>query len=254
MMFSSFSNNLSINFSLLKSSFSEICTLNIFVFKESISLSNKIPPLVHIENVIVDGITVPLTEKIILEPGTKRIEIKYTGLSFVSSEMVKFKYRLSDFEKNYSNLTTSRIVSYTNLKPGKYEFEIFAQNADQLWCENPAKIIIEQKPYFYQMTLFWILFSIVFCGIVALLIIIKYKKYKINQLQLETMITMKTVDLEIEKDRADSLLLNILPDHIAQDLKEDRNKRIAEKFDCVSVLFADFNIVLPPVHSLTYVL
>lgn len=203
------------------------------------SKSNKIPPLVHIENVIVDGITVPLTEKIILEPGTKRIEIKYTGLSFVSSEMVKFKYRLSDFEKNYSNLTTSRIVSYTNLKPGKYEFEIFAQNADQLWCENPAKIIIEQKPYFYQMTLFWILFSIVFCGIVALLIIIKYKKYKINQLQLETMITMKTVDLEIEKDRADSLLLNILPDHIAQDLKEDRNKRIAEKFDCVSVLFAD---------------
>lgn len=201
--------------------------------------SNKIPPLVHIESVIVDGISVPLTESIILQPGTKRVEIKYTGLSFVSSEMVKFKYKLSEFEDDFSNLTSSRIVSYTNLKPGAYTFELLAQNSDHVWCEESVKIDLIQKPFFYQMALFWILLVLIICGFIALVIILKYKKYKINQLQLETMITMKTVDLEIEKDRADSLLLNILPDHIAQDLKEDRNKRIAEKFDCVSVLFAD---------------
>lgn len=203
------------------------------------SSSNKIPPLVHIEDIIVDGISVSSTEQIILQPGTKRVEIKYTGLSFVSSEMVRFKYRLSGFENDFSNLTSSRIVSYTNLKPGEYTFELLAQNADHVWCDESVKIKLVQKPFFYQMPLFWILFGIVICGLIALIIFIKYKKYKINQLQLETMINLKTVDLEIEKDRADSLLLNILPDHIAQDLKEDRNKRIAEKFDSVSVLFAD---------------
>jgi class 3 adenylate cyclase len=201
--------------------------------------SNKIPPLVHIEDVIVDGISFPTNEKIILQPGTKRVEIKYTGLSFVSSEMVRFKYQLSPFETSWSNLTSLRSLSYTNLKPCKYTFEVFAENSDQLWCDESAKIDIEQKPFFYQMPLFWILFVIIFAGLIVLIILIKYRKYKINQLKLETMIKMKTVDLEIEKDRADSLLLNILPDHIAQNLKEDRNTRIAEKFDSVSVLFAD---------------
>ena len=203
------------------------------------SKSNKIPPLVHIENLIVDGISVPITDSIILPAGTKRVEIKYTGLSFVSSDMVQFKYKLTGFEDEFSNLTKSRIVSYTNLKPGKYTFELLAQNADQVWCDESIKLNLIQKPFFYQMPLFWILFVIIFAGLIVLIILIKYRKYKINQLKLETMIKMKTVDLEIEKDRADSLLLNILPDHIAQNLKEDRNTRIAEKFDSVSVLFAD---------------
>ena len=201
--------------------------------------SNKIPPLVHIEDVIVDGVSYPLSEKIILPPGTKRIEIKYTGLSFVSSEMVRFKYRLTPFETTFSNLTSLRSLSYTNLKPKKYIFEVFAENSDQLWCDESAKIEIEQKAFFYQSSIFWILFSIFICGIIVFLFILRNKRYKINQLQLETIINLKTVDLEIEKDRADSLLLNILPTHVAEDLKEDKNKLIAEKFDNVSVLFAD---------------
>ena len=201
--------------------------------------SNKIPPLVHIEDVIVDGVSYPLSEKIILPPGTKRVEIKYTGLSFVSSEMVRFKYQLSPFENEFSNLTSLRSLSYTNLKPKKYIFEVFAENSDQLWCDESAKIEIEQKAFFYQSSIFWILFSIFICGIIVFLFILRNKRYKINQLQLETMINLKTVDLEIEKDRADNLLLNILPTHVANDLKEDKNKLIAEKFDDVSVLFAD---------------
>ncbi len=201
--------------------------------------SNKIPPLVHIEDVIVDGVSFPINEKIILPPGTKRVEIKYTGLSFVSSEMVRFKYQLSPFETSLSNLTSLRSLSYTNLKPGKYTFEVFAENSDQLWCDESAKIEIEQKSFFYQSPIFWISFIVLICGIVVLIFVWRTRRYQIHQLQLETMINLKTVDLEIEKDRADSLLLNILPDHVAQDLKEDRNKRIAEKFDSVSVLFAD---------------
>lgn len=201
--------------------------------------SNKIPPLVHIEDVIVDGVSFPTNEKIILQPGTKRVEIKYTGLSFVSSEMVRFKYQLSPFETSLSNLTSLRSLSYTNLKPGKYTFEVFAENSDQLWCDESAKIEIEQKAFFYQSPIFWISFIVLICGIVVLIFVWRTRRYQIHQLQLETMINLKTVDLKIEKDRADSLLLNILPDHVAQDLKEDRNKRIAEKFDSVSVLFAD---------------
>ena len=45
--------------------------------------------------------------------------------------------------------------------------------------------------------------------------------------------------LQIEKDRSENLLLNILPKEIAQELK-DTGKAAPRKFDCVTILFTDF--------------
>jgi PAS domain S-box-containing protein len=47
------------------------------------------------------------------------------------------------------------------------------------------------------------------------------------------------VKLRIEHDRAERLLLNVLPAEIAKQLKERPGRTIAEEFDHVSVLFAD---------------
>ena len=45
--------------------------------------------------------------------------------------------------------------------------------------------------------------------------------------------------IEKEKDRSDSLLLNILPEQTAEELK-DNGKVKAKRFDSVSVMFTDF--------------
>ncbi len=45
--------------------------------------------------------------------------------------------------------------------------------------------------------------------------------------------------LQVEKDRSDNLLLNILPEEIAQELK-DKGKADARDFEMVSILFTDF--------------
>jgi class 3 adenylate cyclase/NAD(P)-dependent dehydrogenase (short-subunit alcohol dehydrogenase family) len=55
---------------------------------------------------------------------------------------------------------------------------------------------------------------------------------------LEKRIEVRTNELELERARSESLLLNILPREIAQTLKE-RPGTIAQRFDQTSVLFAD---------------
>ena len=45
--------------------------------------------------------------------------------------------------------------------------------------------------------------------------------------------------IEEEKDRSDNLLLNILPEETANELK-DSGKVLAKKFESVTVLFSDF--------------
>ena len=202
--------------------------------------SNSTLPLVHIEKIKIDDRTHSSDVGLVIIPaGTKRIDIKYTGLSFISSEMVRFKYQLIGFEEEYSAITSDRSVSYTNLSPGTYVFSVMASNSDGLWCETPAKIEIQQLPFYYQTAWFWIIITVLLFVLLVLFIRVRENHLMAEQLRLETMVQIKTIDLEIEKDNSDRLLKNILPEPIAQRLKTSVNKTIADKFENVAVLFAD---------------
>lgn len=205
--------------------------------------SNKTLPNVHIESFLVNGRKMDVDDKGIVElqPGVKKIDITYTGLSYVSPELVRFRNKLDGFDTEFSDITAMRTVTYTNLKPGNYVFNVNASNSDGLWSDLPATISFNIKPYFYQVPLFWVFVILVVVAVVILIIKIREKALKVKQLQLETMIQLKTADLEIEKDNSDRLLKNILPDSIAERLKKNPfgGEIIADSFEDVSVLFAD---------------
>ncbi len=56
--------------------------------------------------------------------------------------------------------------------------------------------------------------------------------------ELERRVIKRTAQLQEEQEKSERLLLNILPEAIAQQLK-DGNSNIAQKFDAVTILFAD---------------
>ena len=64
----------------------------------------------------------------------------------------------------------------------------------------------------------------------------RLEEYNIN---LENKVNERTRDLQIEKEKSDELLLNILPYDIAMELKE-KGSADAKKFENVTVLFTDF--------------
>lgn len=57
--------------------------------------------------------------------------------------------------------------------------------------------------------------------------------------KLEDTVKERTKELREEKNRSEELLLNILPEEIAQRLSMDKNTKIADKIENASVLFAD---------------
>ena len=205
--------------------------------------ANKTAPLVNIERITVDNESFDWHgEKLVLDPGTKRINIKFTGLSFISSKQMTFKTKLSGFEKEFTNWSTDRSVSYTSLKPGKYEFAVVACNADGVESDVAKTFMLAKKPYFYEVIWFWIGLAIVVIGIVFFAIRHKIMKMKQYQIKLEKAVDDRTRELKIEKERAENLLLNILPKEIADELEakaDKQNKTIAHNCNNTTVLFAD---------------
>ena len=109
---------------------------------------NKFAPKIEIQDYTVDNVTKDYhNEKIVLSPSAKRLSIKYTGMSFISSDSMRFRYKLSGFDKDYSEWTTARSVSYTNLKSGTYQFTLISQNSDGIQGLPSEPEIIVKKPY-----------------------------------------------------------------------------------------------------------
>lgn len=202
--------------------------------------ANKTAPLVKIQEYTVDNERhIWRGEKIMLEPDAKRIEIKFTGLSFVSSEQTQFKSRLQGFESNYTLWSRNRSVSYTNLRHGKYRFSVIAANSDGVESQNPQEIEIVKKPYFYETIWFWLAVAAVIIGATYFSIHHKFTRMKKYQIQLEKAVQDRTKDLVAEEEKTNHLLLNILPADIAEELKDNPNKTIAKKYMRASVLFSD---------------
>ena len=178
-------------------------------------------------------------EKIILPPSAKRLSIKFTGLSFISSDQMRFCYKLGGFESDYSEWSNLRNVSYTNLKPGTYQFTVISQNGDEIKSKPSNPIIIVKKPYIWQLVWFWIVIGVIVVGIAALIVWLKIRQMRRYQIELEQKVEERTHDLKLEKEKSEKLLLNILPSEVAKELTEHPNQTIAKKFPNITVLFTD---------------
>ncbi len=67
----------------------------------------------------------------------------------------------------------------------------------------------------------------------------KQRMLENRQEELETEVLQRTSELQAQKQKSDDLLLNILPEEVAEELKE-KGTSAAKYFDHVSVLFTDF--------------
>ncbi len=200
---------------------------------------NPVMPLVHIESVTVDNkLYTNTTKPITLKPGTKRVEIKFTGISFDAPERIRFTHKLTNFEDDFSAPSSVRALSYTNLKPGRHTFLVNAINGDGFYSEQAEAMLFVQKPYLYQMPVFWIVLVILILGSVIVIFYLKQRAIQLENLRLENMVQQRTAELAQEKDKSDHLLRAILPDSIANELKEGIHS-IGKNHDDVTILFSD---------------
>lgn len=201
---------------------------------------NQIAPKIEVQEYTIDNVKHDyIGDTIVLPPSAKRLSIKFTGLSFISSDKMRFCYKLDGFDKTYSDWSTMRNVSYTNLQPGTYRFYVMSQNSDEIQSEPSDPVVIIKQPYIWQLVWFWILIGIAVVSFAAFIVWLKIRQMRRYQIQLEKKVEERTYDLKLEKEKSESLLLNILPPEVAKELTEHPNKTIAKKFPNITVLFTD---------------
>jgi signal transduction histidine kinase len=123
------------------------------------------PPIV-IETPVVNGAATPPAQISELPGGRKNIAFSYAGLSYALPELIRFKYRLVGYDKDWIDAGTRREAFYTNLPPGDYTFLATGCNFDGPCNETGASVSFTLTPLLYQRTWFWPL-AIALLGAVA---------------------------------------------------------------------------------------
>jgi len=127
------------------------------------------PPAAKIEEVEVNRHPLPHSEASPDGPwkapvGFGEVGFRFTALSFLAPEQIRFRYRLEGFDRDWSEPTTQRTARYTNLPPRRYTFRVQAAHKDGLWNETGAAVNLVLFPPLYRAPWFLLLLGVAVLG------------------------------------------------------------------------------------------
>jgi len=135
---------------------------------------NSLPPPVVIEAVRLEDRTLhDFRSGVELTPGQDRLEIDYTGLSFIKPEQIRFRYKLEGLDENWTEANGRRTAYFSYLPPGNYTFRVTAANSDNIWNERGAAFSFVVLPPFYRT--WWFTLFILMSVIAATYIAFRYR-------------------------------------------------------------------------------
>ncbi|MBN2600758.1 MAG: hypothetical protein JXR87_02050, partial [Candidatus Marinimicrobia bacterium] len=150
---------------------------------------DRLVPNVIIEKIAFNGNGQKPDEDLIIPPGLGNVEIKYTALSFRDPQKVQFRYQLQGFDKDWIEVDKRRTAYYTNLKPGKYMFQVSACNHPGIWNDTGAAIEFTLKPHIYQTIFFYLIMGILMVGL-----FIGTYRFRVMQLRRREIILQKRIN------------------------------------------------------------
>lgn len=178
-----------------------------FVSPTSIK-STSPPALVHVDGISIDGRRINLGEEIRVAAPHQRITFTYTGLSLTFPARVRYMYRLDDFDKSWTEPTSTREAVYTNLQPGHYRFRVVASNSDGSWNSSEASLSFQIEPTLWQT--WWFRLYSVLIVVLAVLAFFKLRMMALTRqmrLRFEERLAERT---RIAQELHDTLLQGVI--------------------------------------------
>ena len=118
---------------------------------------STVAPL-YIESVLTSNERVPSPPQAIAFPhGTGRLQINYTAVALSAPNKLRFRYRLAGVDPDWVDAGMQRAAFYTNLSPGRYQFQVQASAEEGIWNPSRAELSFTIKPAFYQTIWFYAL-------------------------------------------------------------------------------------------------
>jgi signal transduction histidine kinase/DNA-binding response OmpR family regulator len=128
------------------------------------------------------------------------ISLEFASLNYTVADRKHYSYRLEGFDANWNDVGTKRTVTYTNLAPGNYTFEVRGWDNDGNWSPAQASVELTVLPPFWQTWWFRFLAAIGILAIVVAIFRLRLRAVEMQKKKLEKEVTHRTLQLGISRD------------------------------------------------------
>lgn len=141
-----------------------------------------------------------------IPPLSRNLEIRYTAVSFKAPERIRFKYRLLGHDPDWVAVGSRRTAYYSELRPANYRFEVVACNSDGVWNQQPAVLILNVLPAFWQTDGFRVVAGV--ASLAAVIVVVRFFSQRRLRQRLADLERRRAIEVErsrIAKDLHDEL-------------------------------------------------
>jgi len=150
-----------------------------------------------------------LPQHLRLPHNQNHITFDYHAISLSAPDKVRYKYRLSGYEEQWSPVNKQSYATYANLAPGAYTFELMARNNDGYWTPKPLRYSFAIMPPIWRRE--WFIGLLLLLAAATLLSVVRLREknlIKMNSL-LEMKVQHRMTMLEKQNRENETLLQEI---------------------------------------------
>ena len=140
-----------------------------------------------------------------LKQNQRNVWFSFVGLCFSNPDIVRYHYRLKGFQDAWSEPTKNREITFNNLPPGDYVFEMYADAGTDESRTETQSFTFSIKPAFWQTA--WFLIVCIASLMLGSAAVALYFQRRKNKTLLEKLRTEK----ELNELRISSIRLKAIP-------------------------------------------
>ncbi len=163
------------------------------------------------------------------------LTFEFTCVPIADQGTVKFRYQLMGLDEQVSATTASRYVVYPDLPPGEYVFKVWAGDDDTGFVTEPATMVFEIIPPFYEMPWFQLLVVGILIGTGAVIQYVRARWKARHELELE----------RLRKDEQDKVRRRV-----AEDFHDELGNKLTRISVLTEVLQAKLNGTAPEIGKI----
>lgn len=140
---------------------------------------NTIAPPLHFKSIEVNHSPLkPSKGNVSFDYQQNNISFQFLGINQTIPTKVKYRWRLVGLQPNWTPPSAQNAINYSNLSPGKYQFEVLAANENNIWTKKPLRFEFEITAPFWQKTGFKIAAALLLILVLIGFILFRFKRIK----------------------------------------------------------------------------
>lgn len=164
-------------------------------------------PQVFIDGVASDGRKSLVGDELALRPGSHHVELHVAAINLSNPQNIRLQYHMEDVDSDWLDVTSSRVIVYTNLPVGKHRLLVRATDTTGHWDLPQVVYEVTQQPHFYATPLFEVS-AVVAVGLMLVLAYMIRVRHVVNQTRI--ILEQRQVEREsVARDMHDTFLQGV---------------------------------------------